>query len=485
MPAASVRVVVDRRREVVRSIALVVVAAGTVALSLARGGVSAPYDWTSYSGGDTMTNSARSTAITPATAQKLHPAWSRRLDGAVFSSPLYLRTGVRKPLVLVATMSNSLYALSAANGAVVWKHSLGAPQPTVCKGSYGIASTPYVDRATGRVYVIGARGLLWALDVRTGKPISGWPVRIVSRTTVEFAWSGLRLRDGLLYVNVASYCDVPDAQNRPADGYTDAVDVKKRKIVARFDVVPGPANMGGAWGYGGVSIDRDGSVYLATGNAAVFRGDKLIENAPHGESIVHLTRHLRVLAAAPAPDKAKDNIGDEDYGSSPLLFQPRGCPPLVAANSKNGYTYVWKRSDLAHPLWSASLGPTSANEPFLGEPSWDVATRLLVVTESTFGAPNDLHRGVSAFAPNGACTTFTHRWDTNVGGGAQPPALIVGGVVFSAVATRQMLYAFDVRTGSILWQRKINASQAPIATNGEAVFVADTNGVVTAYAPRS
>jgi len=72
-----------------------------------------------------------------------------------------------------------------------------------------------------------------------------------------------------------------------------------------------------------------------------------------------------------------------------------------------------------------------------------------------------------------------------VGGGAQPPALIVGGVVFSAVASRQMLYAFDVRTGSILWQRKINASQAPIATNGEAVFVADTNGVVTAYAPRS
>jgi outer membrane protein assembly factor BamB len=466
-----------------RAIALAVAAAAAAAsLALARGGVSIPYDWTSYSGGDAMTNSARSKDITPATVRKLRPTWSRTLDGAVFSSPLYLRTGVRKPLVLVATMANSLYGLSAANGTVVWKRSLGAVQPTVCKGNYGIASTPYVDPAAARVYVIGARGLLWALDVRTGKPVAGWPVRVVSRTTVEFAWSGLRLRDGLLYVNVASYCDVPDAQNRPADGYTDAIDVKTRKIVARFDVVRGPANMGGAWGYGGVSIDRDGSVYLATGNALILHGDKLIEDAPYGESIVHLTRRLRVLAAAPAPDKAKDNIGDEDYGSSPLLFQPSGCAPLVAANSKNGYTYVWKRSDLAHPVWSANIGPTSANEPFLAEPSWDAATRTLVVTESTFGPR--LHRGVSAFVPNGACTTFAHRWDENVGGGAQPPALIVGGVVFTAVAAQQMLYAFDVRTGSILWQRKINASQAPIATNGVSVFVADTNGVVTAYAPR-
>ena len=189
----------------VRSIALVVVAAGTVALSLARGDVSGPYDWTSYSGGDTMTNSARSATITPATAQKVHPAWSRRLDGAVFSSPLYLRTGVRKPLVLVATMSNSLYALSAANGVVVWKHSLGAPQPTVCKGSYGIASTPYVDRATGRVYVIGARGLLWALDVRTGKPISFLTTGQRIPEDLETASSG-RLAEMILSRDVAAGC---------------------------------------------------------------------------------------------------------------------------------------------------------------------------------------------------------------------------------------------------------------------------------------
>ena len=431
-----------------------------------------------------MANSAASTVITPATAPGLRSKWSRKLDGAIYSSPLYLRSGVETPLVLVATMGNSLYALSATDGSVIWKRSLGPKQPTVCHSSYGIGSTPYVDLATGRIYVIGARGRLWALDVKTGRPLSGWPIQIVTRTTVEFAWSGLRLRDGLLYVNVASYCDVPDAQNRPADGYTDAVDVRVRKIVARLDVVPGPANMGGAWGFGGVSIAGDGTLYLATGNSVVERGGNLIEDAPLGESIVHLTSRLKVLAHASAPDKAKSNLGDEDYGSTPLLFQPNGCPPLAAANSKNGYTYVWKRSDLEHPVWKANIGPTRDVEPFLAEPSYDATTRTLVVTESTFGPASDRHRGVSAFTPNANCTSFASRWDSNVGAGAQPPALVVGGVVFSAVSSQQMLYAFDVKTGVILWERKINPSQAPISTNGAAVFVGDTNGVIASYSPK-
>ncbi len=469
-----------RSRRLVACLAVLVAAT-------AFGGTSprVPYDWTSYSGGDTMANSASSTIITPATVPKLGLNWSRKLDGAIYSSPLYLRTGVRAPLVLVATMGNSLYALSARNGSVVWKRSLGPTQPTVCHSNYGIASTPYVDAATGRVYVIGARGRLWALDVATGKPLPGWPIQIVKRTTVEFAWSGLRLRNGLLYVNVASYCDVPDAQNRPADGYTDAVDVSAHKIVARLDVVPGPANMGGAWGFGGVSIAADGTLYLATGNSVVERGGNLVEDAPLGESIVHLTSRLKVLASAPAPDKAKANLGDEDYGSTPLLFQPQGCPPLTAANSKNGYTYVWRRSDLKHPVWKANIGPTSPAEPFLAEPSWDAATRTLVVTESTFGPVGDRHRGVSAFTPNANCTSFASRWNSNVGPGAQPPALVVGGVVFSAVASQQMLYAFDVKSGVILWERKINPSQAPIATNGAAVFVGDTNGLIASYSPKS
>jgi len=32
--------------------------------------------------------------------------------------------------------------------------------------------------------------------------------------------------------------------------------------------------------------------------------------------------------------------GDSDFGAAPLLFQPTACPPLAAANNKNGTTYM-------------------------------------------------------------------------------------------------------------------------------------------------
>jgi hypothetical protein len=30
------------------------------------------------------------------------------------------------------------------------------------------------------------------------------------------------------------------------------------------------------------------------------------------------------------------SVEDNDFGAAPLLFQPPGCPPLAAANAKNG-----------------------------------------------------------------------------------------------------------------------------------------------------
>jgi outer membrane protein assembly factor BamB len=474
----------DRIRVVVLA-AAVVAAAVLLGRSFADGSAAAPatYDWTSYSGGDSMANDGRSFTITPATAPKLTTSWSRTLDGAVFSSPLYLRTGVPTPLAFVATMGNTLYALAARNGSIVWKRSLGPPQPTVCHSSYGIGSTPYIDKARGRIYVIGARGALYAFDVRTGKTIKGWPLQIVKRTDVEFAWSGLRMRNGLLYVNVASYCDVPDDHGKPADGYTVAVDASHAKIASRIDLVPGPSNMGGAWGYGGVSIARDGSVYLATGNSVIIRSGHLIESAGLAEAVVHLSAQLRVLQSGKVRYKAAANVGDEDFGATPLLFQPKGCVPLVAANSKNGYAYVWRRSDLRSPVWMMKAGPTSANEPFLGEPSYDAATRELVVSESVFATSTRSSRGVSAFVANSRCSNFAPLWNANVGGGAEPPPLITGGVVFAAIATQRTVYAIDLKTGVIVWSKAIGASQAPISTNGRSVFIGTSDGTISAFAP--
>ncbi|MGH3018440.1 MAG: hypothetical protein ACRDLU_08720 [Gaiellaceae bacterium] len=65
----------------------------------------------------------------------------------------------------------------------------------------------------------------------------------------------MAVRGDRLYVPVASYCDKADPDGYLADGRLVAVDVVVGRIAATFDVVGGPNNMGGIWGYAGVSID--------------------------------------------------------------------------------------------------------------------------------------------------------------------------------------------------------------------------------------
>src|SRR5205814_2076852 len=164
----------------------------------------------------------------------------------------------------------------------------------------------------------------------------GWPVRVTDRPDVEYVWGGLRLAGGRLYVPVASYCDAPDEQNRLAEGRVVALDATTGAQSAVFDPVPGGDNMGGVWGWGGVSVEPDGSaLYTAIGNAAVLDPgcNCVVDDAGFGDSVVRLTTDLTPVAS----DRPEDvpRVDDYDFGAAPTLFQPAGCPPLAAANDKD------------------------------------------------------------------------------------------------------------------------------------------------------
>ena len=171
-----------------------------------------------------------------------------------------------------------------------------------------------------------------------------------------------------VYVPVASYCDKPNADGFLADGRLVAVDVVDAAIVATFDVVPGRNNMGGMWGYAGTSIDpATGHLFTATGNSWVFDPDCgcILEDVDYGESLVELDPDLNVIAAN--RPEGIPYVEDNDFGAAPLLFQPPGCPPLAAANAKNGVTYIWNRQNIAAgPIWSARVGPDELDASFVG-----------------------------------------------------------------------------------------------------------------------
>jgi outer membrane protein assembly factor BamB len=447
-----------------------------------------PFDWPAYGRTPQIANHVPAGTLSAERVASFRTIWSRKVDGIVVAQPLFVRDAIvgsrRRSAFVVVTGGNTVYALSADDGTVIWRRSLGPPVATVCGGTAGIASTPAIDRGRGEVYVIGGTGLLYALDLRDGSTRAGWPVRVVSRTSVEYVWGGLRFLGRSLYVPVASHCDRGDARGA-WNGRLVTVDRVSRRVAQTFDVVPGPANGGSIWGWGGVSIGvRGRSIYVGTANAVVTRDGNLIEKQPQAERVLRLSPSLRLLGSAVQPDDAAALLGDQGFGSTPLLFKPPGCKALLAVNAKSGYTYVWRRRHLSRPtLLRAQIGPTSSSDGFLAQPTWFPETRMLVVAQAAFGDGAQLSRGVAGFRVVAGCR-FRLAWTLNIGGGTQPQPLGVGRVAFVAASAIGKLAAVDTGTGRLLNLLDTGPAYAPPMSANGLVVSAAADGTVRAYGNR-
>ena len=93
--------------------------------------------------------------------------WDTRLDGQVYGSPLHL-SGIqiqarKRDVVFAATQRNSVYALDAETGEILWERKELAPpldsiQYNQCPNIrpwHGITSTPVIDLDSRTIYVCG------------------------------------------------------------------------------------------------------------------------------------------------------------------------------------------------------------------------------------------------------------------------------------------------------------------------------------------
>jgi PQQ-like domain len=315
---------------------------GLVAVPTAEGSRTSlpiePEAWTSYGYDNQLTNSIVTRALTLRSTPRLSPMWSTQLDGPVYASPLAAKADGRL-LVFAATEAGSVYAVDSASGKVVWQRSLGAVQTAVC-GKWGITSTGAIDLERGLLYEISADGLLHALALATGNEAAGYPITLITNNRYEYAWGGLRIANERLYAVVASYCDVGPPGGSMPEGRMFAVPLSSPAMLSSWDPVPGDGNMGGIWGWGGVSIDpSDGRVFTGVGNSSV-RFDAcgcVIDNAGYGDSIVALTPDISTVLDSDNPPTVP-STDDSDFGAAPLLFQPTACPLLAAMNNKDGFS---------------------------------------------------------------------------------------------------------------------------------------------------
>jgi outer membrane protein assembly factor BamB len=150
----------------------------------------------SYDNGRTGANTAEH-LLTPAAikAHGLRKAYSLELtddDPRIEAQPLYMPgvlmpDGARHDVIYVFSMSNNVWAFDAANGAPLWPRpaSLGRPFLAPCNDpvdtyhinrSFGILSTPVIDRETMTMYVVN-----WIVDANGNR---------------QFRVNALRLQDG-------------------------------------------------------------------------------------------------------------------------------------------------------------------------------------------------------------------------------------------------------------------------------------------------
>ena len=410
-------------------------------------------------------NAAGESVITPSNVSNLALKWSTPVDGKVTAQPLFVSAvsagGTTRNVVVAVTAANSIYALDASNGAQIWRRNFGPSDGTgVVPGGFGIEASPVIDRTGGRIFTVSGDGQLRTVSLADGTEASPAVPIITDHVATNKVWGGLNLVGTNLYIATAS-----DGNDTPPwQGRIFRVDVSGANptIAGTFIVVPSisaPHGGGGIWGYGGVAVDpATGRVYAATSAT-----DSMPEGYPaYAGSMIALDTNLNLLGSyQPVPPACQTAQCDWDFGATPIVYQPPGCPTLVAALKKDGNLYLMKADDLAAsapPIQTLALndafdGPGVGG--LIGIPAYWPAGNMLFVTDAGPGI-NGIKAGVVGLDVNPAPTcNLRVGWSLSlpVVGDNQPPSepTVADGVVFVGMANGGAVRAYNAATGTDLW----------------------------------
>lgn len=294
--------------------------------------------------------------------------------GSVPAGQVYAEPLAADGVLLVVTENDNAYGLDPANGAVEWSRSFGAPweSATINCGdlapSVGITGTPVIDSATGVAYFVtdttppagGAEWQMQAVDMATGAEAAGFPVEISGGATndpgrefdpvYEMQRPGLTLVNGEVYATFGAHCD-------ESTWYGWIAGVTTSGVLSELWVdETGDADGAGLWGPGGIDVDSNGNLYVATGNGGLpDPGPADPTGAPgFGECVLELSTGGPSLEPTDyfcPSDAVTLNGEDGDLGSgSPVLlpssFGTAAEANLLVEDGKSGEVYLLDRDDL-------------------------------------------------------------------------------------------------------------------------------------------
>jgi outer membrane protein assembly factor BamB len=407
--------------------------------------------------------------------------------------------GTAHDLLYIGGGSGTVYAFDARTGATVWTQSL-APGSYTCNGGvgpFGVQGTFALDRTNGVIYVPDGVHKIHALDLATGT--DRWSVDAVAPGTDDgsdgelraFVHTGLNLVNGKLYAGTSGVCDLTPWRGRVA-----VIDIASHTLqntyftAANFAPSGSRYSGGGVWGWGGVSAEPDGSaVYTGVGNS-----DTSAQTAPFvqassetvgfAEHIVSFNAGLTSALDSHAPSLSFAsnplNAVDIDLSGTPTLFQPPGCPPLLAVQGKEGFLFVYNRKNLsAGPIYGGQFSISSDDAYFMGLPAYSKQTGYLYTPIPTGGSLSGYAPGLAILQPNTGCTGFnvvahpsfgpdsTDAMFT-VGENPRSTPTVVNDVVFVGTPDG-VLWARNAKTGAALWDSASGGAWAKNTGTGDEI----------------
>jgi hypothetical protein len=303
-------------------------------------------DWLSYNYDRERSGWNRGeTVLSKQTVGKLKPLWNTQLTTA--SQALVLSTltapvvaaGVATPsglkdLVFSISIEDTLSALDAGTGQIVWQkyfaNPLKALRPASISCSNTEQATPTIDKAKGVIYFTTSDGKLRGAKLGDGAEAIA-PTDMVQPFSRN--WS-LNLVDDVVYTATARGCGGSAAQ--PVEfGTVAAMDVSDPAHPSLSRFYTGKGRPAGPWGATGVAWGPQGA-YVSTADGPNNPGSGI-----YGDMVLAVRPHAWGLNDSFTPTHWKYlNARDLDFGSGgPLLFA-MGKRNIVATASKESVIYL-------------------------------------------------------------------------------------------------------------------------------------------------
>jgi len=297
-------------------------------------------------------------------ARSLHldEVFHPQITGHLYAQPLYWHaSGSNAAILVVATEDNLMQAIDATTGTEVWRRSLGKPAPRSSLpcgdiDPLGVTGTPIIDEATEAIYLdaavdspSGLRHLVFALSLKDGSILPGWPVDIAAALKaagqefspgVQNQRGALAILDGAVYVPFGGhYGDCGEYH-----GFVVGISLAEPRTVKSWAT---RARGGGIWAPGGISTDGE-SLFVATGNtfgAATWSdGEAILRLAPD----LHRSDDKKDFFT-PSDWQALDARDADLGGTNPLPLDiptQSGNQALILALGKDGKAYLLDRNNL-------------------------------------------------------------------------------------------------------------------------------------------